>query len=141
MTIVYLVIILSLLPLLRANIVTHHGVSQTLHFSELISMVVFRDKKVSWIPESHVGIHGSWPVQASKSHVTTSVFSVTEYKKGTQTPKKIPYRWFRFELLVPTVARVHFLNLKSLVCILISTGSTWDIGTKYWYVIPQGFGS
>jgi hypothetical protein len=40
------------------------------------------------------------------------------------------YRWFRYALLVPTVARVHFLNLKPLVCILISTGSTWDIGTK-----------
>jgi hypothetical protein len=52
-----------------------------------------------------------------------------------------PYRWFRYALLVPTVARVHFLNLKALVCILISTGSTWDIGTKKRYVIPQGFGS
>jgi hypothetical protein len=34
--------------------------------------------------------------------------------------------------------RVHFLNLKPLVCILISMGSTWDIGTKYWYVLPKG---
>jgi hypothetical protein len=50
-----------------------------------------------------------------------------------------PYRWFRYALLVPTVARVHFLNLKALVCILISTGSTWDIGTKCRYVLPQGF--
>jgi hypothetical protein len=51
------------------------------------------------------------------------------------------YQWFRYALLVPTVARVHFLNLKLLVCILISTGSTRDIGTKYRYVIPQGFES
>jgi hypothetical protein len=47
-----------------------------------------------------------------------------------------PYRWLRYALLVPIVARVHFLNLKSLVCILISMGSTWDIGTKFWYVLP-----
>ncbi len=53
----------------------------------------------------------------------------------------LPYRWFRCPLLVPTVAMVHFLNLKALVCILISMGSTWDIGTKCRYVIPQGFGS
>jgi hypothetical protein len=52
-----------------------------------------------------------------------------------------PYQWFRYALLVPTVARVHFLALKLLVCILISTGSTWDIGKKYRYVIPQGFES
>ncbi len=55
--------------------------------------------------------------------------------------KIIPYQWFRYALLDPTVARVHFLNLKPLVCILISTGSTWDIGTKCWYVLPQGFES
>ncbi len=54
---------------------------------------------------------------------------------------KIPYQWFRYALLVPTVAWVHFSNLKALVCILISTGSTWHIGTKCRYVIPQGFGS
>ncbi len=53
----------------------------------------------------------------------------------------IPYRWFRYALLVSTVAQVHFLTLKSLVCILISMGSTWDIGTKFWYVLPQGFES
>jgi hypothetical protein len=94
--------------------------------------VVFGDK-VSWIPESHVGIHGSWLVQALNSHVTTSVFSVIEYKKRSQTLKIIPYRWFRYALLVPTLARVHFLNLKALVCILISAGSTWDIGTKSRY--------
>jgi hypothetical protein len=82
--IVYLVIILSLLPLLRANIVTHHGVSLMLHFSEMFFLVVFGDKKVSWIPESHVGFRGSWPVQAVRSHVTACVFSVTEYKKCTQ---------------------------------------------------------
>jgi hypothetical protein len=35
-----------------------------------------------------------------------------------------PNRLFRYALLVPTVARVHFLNLKALVCILISMGST-----------------
>ena len=134
-------IILSLLPILLANIVTHHGLSQTLHFSEMVFLVVFGDKKVSRIPESYVGICGSWPVRASKSHVTTSVFSVTEYKKCTQTSKIIPYRWFRYTLLVPTVARVHFLNPKALVCILVSTGSTWDIGTKCRYVIPQGLGS
>ena len=96
-------------------------------------LVVFGDKKVSRIPESYVGICGSWPVQASNSHVTTRVFSVTEYKKCTQISKIIPYRWFRYTPLVLTVARVHFLNLKALVCILISTGSTWDIGTKYRY--------
>ncbi len=134
-------IILSLLPLLRANIVTHHGLSQTLHFSEMVFLVVFGDKEVSRIPKRYIGICGSWPVRASKSHVTTRVFSVTEYKKCTQTSKIIPYRWFRYTLLVPTVARVHFLHLKPLVCIPISTGSTWDIGTKNWCVIPQGFGS
>jgi hypothetical protein len=53
----------------------------------------------------------------------------------------VPYRWFRYTLLVPTVAWVHFLHLKPLVCIPISTGPTWDIGTKNRYVIPQGFGS
>jgi hypothetical protein len=52
---------------------------------------------------------------------------------------KWPNRWFRYTLLVPTVAWVHFLNLKPLACILISTGSTWDIGTKYWYALPQEF--
>ncbi len=99
--------------------------------------MVFGDKKVSQIPESNIGIRGSSPVQASKSHVTTRVFSVIEYKKFTQILKIVPYRWFRYALLVPTVARVHLLNLKALVCILISTGSTWDIGTKYRYVIPR----
>jgi hypothetical protein len=116
-------------------------VSQMLHFQRCFFVVVFGDKKVSWIPESHLGIRGSWPVQASKSHVTTCVCSMTEYKKCTQTSKIIPYRWFRYALLVPTVVSVHFLNLKALVCILISTGSTLDIGKKYRYVIPQGFGS
>ena len=48
------------------------------------------DKKVSQIPEGHVGICGSLPVQASKSHVTTHVLSVIEYKKCTQTSKIIP---------------------------------------------------
>ena len=115
---------LSSLPLLRANIVTHHGVSQTLHFSEMFFLVVFGDKKVSRIPESQVGICGSWLVQALNSHVTTRVFSVIEYKKFTQILKIVPYRWFRYALLVPTVARVHFLHLKPLVCIPISTGST-----------------
>jgi hypothetical protein len=47
---------LSLLPLLRANIVTHHGVSQRLHFLEMFFFVVFGDKKVSQILESHIGI-------------------------------------------------------------------------------------
>ncbi len=112
-----------------------------LHCSEMFFLVVFGDKKVYWVPECHIGIHGSWLVQTSNSHVTTHVFSVIEYKKCTQTSKRIPYRWFRYALLVPTVARVHFLNLKAFVCILISMGSTWDIGTKCRYVIPQGFGS
>jgi hypothetical protein len=31
------------------------------------------------------------------------------------------------------------LNLKPLVCILIYTWSTWNIGKKYWHVLPQGF--
>jgi hypothetical protein len=62
-----------------------------LHFSEMFFLVVFGDKKVSWIPESHVGTCQSWPVQASTSHVTTRVFSVIEYKKCTQTSKIIPY--------------------------------------------------
>ncbi len=70
---------------------THHGLSQMLHFSEMVFLVVFGDKKVSRIPESYVGICGSWLVRASKSHVTTRVFSVTEYKKCTQTSKIIPY--------------------------------------------------
>ena len=50
-----------------------------------VFLVVFGDKKVSQILESYVGIPKSWPVQASKSHVTTRVFSMTEYKKCTQT--------------------------------------------------------
>jgi hypothetical protein len=65
------------------------------------------------------------------------IFSVTSQQIGTQSLK--PYHGFRYTLLVPTVARVHFLNLKPFVCMLISTVSTWDIGTKYWYEIPQGF--
>ncbi len=60
---------------------------------------------------------------------------------GGSKTEKCPYRWFRYTLLVPTVARVHFLHLKPLVCIPISTGSTWDIVTKNRCVIPQGFGS
>ncbi len=71
---------------------THHGVSQMLHFSEMSFFVVFGDKKVSRILESYVGICGSWPVQAYDSHVTKHVFFVTEYKKCTQTMKIIPYR-------------------------------------------------
>jgi hypothetical protein len=71
-------------------------------------LVVFGDKIVSWIPESHVGIRGSWPVQASKSHVTTRVLSVTEYKKCTKTSKIIPYWSFGDTIPVLTVARVHF---------------------------------
>ncbi len=55
-----------------------------------VFFVVFGDKKVSWIPESYVRICGSWLVQASNSHVTTLIFSVTEYKKCTQTSKIIP---------------------------------------------------
>ncbi len=51
----------------------------------------------------------------------------------------LPYQGLRYTLLLPTVAWVHFLNLKPLVCILISMGSTWDIDLKYWYKIPQGF--
>ncbi len=78
-------IILSLLPLLRVNIVTHHGVSQTLHFSEIFFLVVFgEDKKVSWIPESNIGICESAGTVLN-SHVTTRLFSVIEYKKCTQT--------------------------------------------------------
>ncbi len=56
-----------------------------------VFLVVFGDKKVSRIPESQVGICGSWLVQALNSHVTTRVFSVIEYKKCTQTLKIIPY--------------------------------------------------
>ncbi len=51
-----------------------------------VFLVVFGDKKVARIPESHVGICGSLAVQASNCHVTTRVFYVTEYKKCTQTP-------------------------------------------------------
>ncbi len=54
-------------------------------FSEMFILVVFGGKKVFWIPESYVGICGSWLVQALNSHVTTCVFSLTEYKKCTQT--------------------------------------------------------
>jgi hypothetical protein len=39
-----------------------------------VFLVVFIDKKVSWITESHKGIHGSWPVLASTCHVTTCLF-------------------------------------------------------------------
>jgi hypothetical protein len=106
-----------------------------------VFLVAFGDKKLSWILETHIGICGSWLVQSSNCHVTTHVFYVTEDKKCTQTTKIIPYQWFRYALLVPTVARVHFLNLKPLVCILIALASTWEIGTTYRYVIPQGFES
>ncbi len=61
------------------------------HFSEMVFLVVFGDKKVSRIPESYVGVCGSWPVRASKCNVTIRVFSMTEYKKCTQTLKIIPY--------------------------------------------------
>jgi hypothetical protein len=47
--------------------------------------------------------------------MTAHVIYVIEYTKGTQNPKIIPYRWFRYALLVSSVARVHFLNLKILV--------------------------
>jgi hypothetical protein len=105
--------------------------------------VVFGDKKVSRIPERYVGIYDFLPVQASRCHMTTHVFYVTVYKKCTQTLKILSYQWvrLRYAVLVSTVVQVHFLNLKSLVCILISMGSTWDIGTKFWYVLPQGFES
>jgi hypothetical protein len=73
--------------------VTHHGVSQTLYFLEIrcVFLAVFGDKKVSRIPESHVGIRRYWLVQASNCHVTTHVFHVTKYKKCTQTLKITPY--------------------------------------------------
>jgi hypothetical protein len=77
--------------------ITHHGVSRMLHFSEMFFFVVFGDMKVSWIPESNIGICGSWTVQASNSHVTTGVFFVIEYKKCTQTLKIIPYHRPGFE--------------------------------------------
>jgi hypothetical protein len=60
-------------------------------------LVACGDKKVSRIPESNVGICGSWPVQASNCHVTTRVFSVIEFKKCTQTLKIIP-----FQCIAPT---------------------------------------
>ena len=100
-------------------------------------LVVFRDKKVSWIPESHLGVCGSWPVQALNCHVTTHVFSMPVYKKCTQTSKIIPYQLLRYTLLVPNVAWVHFLNLKPLVCILFCTGSTWDIGKNIGMFYPR----
>ncbi len=46
--------------------------------------MVFGDKKVSQIPESHIEICGSWLVQASNCHMTTRVFSVIEYKNCNQ---------------------------------------------------------
>jgi hypothetical protein len=108
----------------------------TLLFRDVF-LVVFGDKKVSPIPESHVEICRSWPVHASNCHVTMCILR----DKGTLTSKMLllPYRWFRYTLLVPKAAWVHFLNLKPLVCKLISTRSTWDIGTKHGYVLPQGF--
>ncbi len=54
-----------------------------------VFLVVFGDKKVSWISESHVGICGFWPVHALRCHVTTHVSYVTVYKKCTQTSKII----------------------------------------------------
>ncbi len=45
-----------------------------------VFLAVFGDK-ISWILESHIGICGSWPVQASNCHVTTQVFYVIGYTK------------------------------------------------------------
>ena len=62
-----------------------------------VFFVVFGDRKVSQIPESYVGICGSWLVQALNSHVTTRVFSMIEYKKCTQTAKTdglVTHYWF-----------------------------------------------
>ncbi len=63
------------------------------------------------------------------------IWDTAGMKTCSETERMFPYRWFRYALLVPTVARVHFFEPKPLVCILISMGSTWDIGTKYRYVI------
>jgi hypothetical protein len=64
----------------------------------------------------------------SLSAVSTVTGAIQKYEISSLKFEIWPYRWFKYALLVPTVARVHFLNLKALVCILISTGSTWDIG-------------
>jgi hypothetical protein len=49
------------------------------------------------------------------------------------------FQWFRYALLVPTVARVHFLNLKPLVCILFLQGLpgilVQNIGVSYLRVL------
>jgi hypothetical protein len=76
--------------------VNHHGVRakrSTFHFSDMFFLVVFGDKKVSRILESHVGIHRSLLLQFSSSHFTTRVFSVIEFKKCTQTSKNTRFAW------------------------------------------------
>ncbi len=106
---------------------THHGVSQTLHFLEMIFFVVFGDKKVSWIPGSHIEICGSWPVQASKNHVTTSVFSVTEYKRCTQTSKIIPFLVLHMLEAIDSIATCI---LQCAICILQKNSGTIFLDSK-----------
>jgi hypothetical protein len=77
-----------------------------------VFLLVFGIMKVSWIPESYVGICGFLPVQALRCHVTTSVFYVTVNKMCTQTPEIIPYWSFGDTIPVPTVAWVHFCPQK-----------------------------
>jgi hypothetical protein len=132
----FLQVNISLLPLLRANIVTHHGVSQRLNFSEMF-FLVFGDKKVSWIPEGQVGISGPFPIQTSNCHVTTRVFFVTVYKKCTQTLKIIPYQSFRDTIPVPTVARVHLLSSKLWYKILPASVAMLFCWLIFGIYIPQ----
>ncbi len=98
--------------------------------------MVFGDKKVSWIPESYVGICDFLPVQASRCHATTHVLYVTVHKKCTQISMIIPYQSFGKTIPVPTVARVHFLSSK----IWYNTRCAWAGGTSCAVVSVFGSG-
>jgi hypothetical protein len=70
---------------------------------------------VSWLWESHVGICELFAVQASYCHMTLRIIFVIRNKKCTQNLKIIPYLHVRYNMPIPTVARVRNLYLQPLV--------------------------
>ncbi len=120
-----------------------HPGQERVKLCNFLGMIVLWCRFITYLLMSHHPPHHPplgatpWPSKMLPPPPATTATIGLQWRAGNGSP----YRWFRYALLVPTVARVHFSNLKPLVCILISTGSTWDIGTKYRYVIPQGFGS
>jgi hypothetical protein len=101
-----------------------------LHFSEMFFLVVFRDKKVSRIPDSYVGICGSRPVQASKSHATTRVFSVTEYEF------KLSLEFSLLTYVEKYLSSTYFFCASQLTTGAVLAGSWWPGGLGS-YRLPQ----